>query len=588
MTFFRFLNALSQLYSRHLLVIILLLLVVAALDASAIISLAPILDLLTQKELDKVSPITQRFIEAMKRWGLDGTLFQFLLVFLAFILIKNAIKIFSQYLIEGVRVFVKKDLIGGIYSSFLCARWHFFVSQGHGTLGNVLVREATYISNGFFTTASLIANFFRAICYLGICVYISWQLFFIVLALVAVFLLPFLVLGRLSYQWGEKRKNLENNSMQKILETLGLAKLIIGYGHQKKSITELGKVLEHQRRVDLKAYLLKNSTVPFLEPIGVGILIVTCYIATRQFSIPFSELFIMFYALREGIPLVSHLVGQKNDIQSYLPAWEQLSRLKQQARKEAQQSGNALFYSFSHAVRFKNVDFAYPEHETLLHKIDLEIPKGKMVALAGVSGGGKTTLIDLLMVLYEPTHGEIELDGRPLSHFDVESWRKKIGYVPQESVLFDATIRENLLWSMESANDAEMIRACQLAYADDFIRELPQGYDTLVGNRGVRLSGGQRQRVALARAILRKPELLILDEATSALDSQSELYIQQAIEEISKETTVLVVAHRLSTIAKADCIYVLDNGRIVERGTFEQVTADGGSLFEAARVQGLA
>ena len=211
-----------------------------------------------------------------------------------------------------------------------------------------------------------------------------------------------------------------------------------------------------------------------------------------------------------------------------------------------------------------------------------------MVALAGASGGGKTTLIDLLMVLYEPTHGEIELDGRPLSHFDVRSWRKKIGYVPQESVLFDATIRENLLWSVESANDAEMIRACQLAYADDFIRELPQGYDTLVGNRGVRLSGGQRQRVALARAILRKPELLILDEATSALDSQSELYIQQAIEEISKETTVLVVAHRLSTIAKADCIYVLENGRIVERGTFEQVTAEGGSLFKAAQLQGLA
>ena len=271
-----------------------------------------------------------------------------------------------------------------------------------------------------------------------------------------------------------------------------------------------------------------------------------------------------------------------------MPAWEQVSYLRTKAQREVTPFSGVPFNGFEHDIVFEKLSFSYPDNEPVLPEIDLIIPKGRMIALAGPSGGGKTTLIDLLMRLYEPSSGGIVVDGRLLSAYDVNSWRKSIGYVPQESILFDATIKENLLWSVGKASDVELSRACELAHAYEFIQGLPQGYDTLVGDRGVRLSGGQRQRVALARAILRNPELLILDEATSALDSESELYIQQAIEEISKETTVLVVAHRLSTIAKADCIYVLENGRIVERGTFDQLSADGGSLFEAARLQGLA
>jgi ABC-type multidrug transport system fused ATPase/permease subunit len=210
-----------------------------------------------------------------------------------------------------------------------------------------------------------------------------------------------------------------------------------------------------------------------------------------------------------------------------------------------------------------------------------------MVAIVGESGSGKSTVLDLLMGFYEPVQGEVLLDDIPLSQYDIYSFRHKIGFVPQDTVLFNATVRENLRWGKDDVSQQEMDNACKQAHAYEFIMELPQGYDTEVGDRGVRLSGGQRQRIALARAIMRKPELLLLDEATSALDSQSELLIQQAINDIARQTTIVIVAHRLSTIASADYIYVMENGIIVEHGAYRDLVERNGVFTRMIQLQSL-
>jgi ABC-type multidrug transport system fused ATPase/permease subunit len=252
-----------------------------------------------------------------------------------------------------------------------------------------------------------------------------------------------------------------------------------------------------------------------------------------------------------------------------------------------QKSGQRLFQGFNQEIAIRNLVFAYPGHKPVLSDINIVIPKGKMIALVGKSGAGKSTLIDMIMGFNEPISGQITLDGIPLEEFEIHSYRKRLGYVPQESILFNLTIKDNLLWANSSATDAEIKQACRQANADEFIENFPAGYATLVGDRGVRLSGGQIQRIALARSILRKPDILILDEATSSLDTHSERLIQQAIDGIAKETTVIIIAHRLSTVVNADYIYVIKDGRVIEEGSYARLIQENGEFRSMLQLQAL-
>ncbi len=246
-----------------------------------------------------------------------------------------------------------------------------------------------------------------------------------------------------------------------------------------------------------------------------------------------------------------------------------------------------IFNRIDDGFEYKGVSFSYPGHNSVLNDINITIKKGAMTAIVGESGSGKSTLIDLLLGFYEPDKGVILADKKPLQEFDIYSFRHHIGYVPQDTILFNDTVKNNLLWSNEEATEKDIVEVCKLANTHEFIVNLSDGYDTVVGERGVRLSGGERQRIALARALLRKPELLILDEATSALDSRSELLIKSAIENIAHETTLVVIAHRLSTIISADSIYVLQKGRIVGQGTSAELLNNDGNFSHMAQLQGI-
>jgi len=227
-------------------------------------------------------------------------------------------------------------------------------------------------------------------------------------------------------------------------------------------------------------------------------------------------------------------------------------------------------------VRFENVQFAYEPDRPILKGLSFDVPAGKTVAIVGPSGAGKSTISRLLFRLYDLSSGRILIDGQDISHVTQASLRAAIGMVPQDTVLFNDTIRYNIRYGRWDASDAEVERAAQLAQIDGFIRMSPKGYETQVGERGLKLSGGEKQRVAIARTVLKAPPILVLDEATSALDSHTEREIQDALERVSRNRTSLVIAHRLSTIVTADEIIVLDQGRIAERGTHVQLLASGG------------
>ena len=266
------------------------------------------------------------------------------------------------------------------------------------------------------------------------------------------------------------------------------------------------------------------------------------------------------------------IAGSMGSLNTNAAPLDLLNKLLEPADKQFRRQGGIKFKSIQQSISLRNLTLQYsPELQPALRNLNLELPRGSTVALVGSSGAGKSSIADLLVGLYDATEGEILIDGTPLADFDLISWQQHLGVVSQDTFLFNATIAENISQGSPNATRAQILEAADKAQAAGFICDLPDGYDTLIGERGYRLSGGQRQRLSLARAILRDPELLILDEATSALDTQSERLVQQAIDQFDRQHTVLVIAHRLSTIVKADLICVLDEGQIVEQGSHQEL-----------------
>lgn len=240
---------------------------------------------------------------------------------------------------------------------------------------------------------------------------------------------------------------------------------------------------------------------------------------------------------------------------------------------------------FEKNITYDGVSFGYVKDKPVLKNLNLTIPKGKTVALVGLSGSGKSTIADLLPRFFDPDEGAVRIDGVDIRNFRIEELRALIGYVNQEAILFNDTVARNIALSKANATCDEIKEAAVIAYADEFIRQMPQGYDTNIGDRGGKLSGGERQRISIARALLKNPPILILDEATSALDAESELAVQNALNHLLKDRTTIIIAHRLSTIEHADMIAVLDDGYIVEQGTHAELLALGGryARFQAAQ-----
>jgi ATP-binding cassette, subfamily B, bacterial MsbA len=313
-----------------------------------------------------------------------------------------------------------------------------------------------------------------------------------------------------------------------------------------------------------------NTFLPILLIAGIASLSLLLFGSRNSGVLPSLVTFVVaLQRLNNTFGTIAASLGSLNTNAALL---DLLNKLLEPADKQFRRRGGITFKSLQQAISLRNVTLQYsPELQPALRNLNLDIPRGSTVALVGSSGAGKSSIADLLVGLYDATEGQMLIDGKPLTDFDLISWQQHLGVVSQDTFLFNATIADNISHGSPHGTRAQIVEAAEKAQAAGFISELPDGYDTLIGERGYILSGGQRQRLSLARAILRDPELLILDEATSALDTQSERLVQQAIDQFERQHTVLVIAHRLSTIVKADLICVLEKGQIVEKGNHHEL-----------------
>ncbi|MBF2066455.1 MAG: ABC transporter ATP-binding protein [Calothrix sp. C42_A2020_038] len=367
-----------------------------------------------------------------------------------------------------------------------------------------------------------------------------------------------------------------------VTEIITGIRVVKSFHAEARELKRAEESLQNRYNADLKGYKYYSASAPVTETVGISVLLVIILIGANFFltstnsTLPILLTFTV--TLMRILPKVTILNSFRSQIYLFRGYYEEVQGFLHNTDNLKLPDGQKSYSGLNSELIFKNVTFTFPNNTApTLHNISLEIIKGKTTAIVGSSGSGKSTLVDLIMRFYDPEQGSICVDGIDIRYLQIGSFRSAIAMVSQDTFLFDVSVRENIRYGRPNATEAEVITAAKQAYAFDFIQDLPQGLDTIVGSRGARLSGGQRQRIAIARAILCNPDILILDEATSALDSNSERIVQQAIEAVSKDRTVIVIAHRLSTIEKADKIIVLQDGCLLEQGTHQE-------LLESRRV----
>ena len=556
------------LYPKHFLLLFLLLLLEGLVAAGTILSMVPLADYLLDQSLSEPNKVTVVTIFLFNKLGIGVDFWSFGLLFASLNLINGIFKVAIRYSILRIKYVILFDLFNNALVAFYSAKWDFFSKSEHGYLLNTLNKEMNTIGDTLGHLATQLAQVVQFLVYLSVPFLLNPTMTITAIFLALLFSGPFILLNRISYKFGKLNTSTSNKLLGVLHETLQAAKIILGFGEQKKSILRFLFAFKDHVAATLKSQTLAASVPALFAPFGILAAVIALGLAIKSgHNLP--ELVAVLWSLLASFPILSSLLHTNISINNFIPSYEQLAKLREQAKSSAEEVGDIIFDSLKKGIIFDDVSFSYEDNVKTLSNIDIKVLPGEMTAIVGESGSGKSTIVDLILGLQSPNSGEILVDDITFNKWNQNSFRKKVGYVPQDSILFYSSIRDNLLWSVEESSDEELWRALKLSNSDKFVLSLPQGIETIVGDRGVRLSGGQRQRIALARALLRRPELLILDEATSSLDTESEIAIQNSIENLSKNMAILVVAHRLSTISKADKVYVMQAGKLVEKGSFD-------------------
>lgn len=508
-------------------------------------------------------------------------------LFLAFMtFLKTGAYFLSSAMIIPIRTGIVRDIRNQLYHKITSLSLGFFSEERKGDIIARMSGDVQEVENSIMSSLDMLfKNPILIVAYFTALVVISWQLTIFTILFVPGFGWFMGFVGRKLKAQSTEAQSLWSDTMSMVEETLGGLRIIKAFCAESKMNAAFAKVNGLYRDHIMRVNIRQQMAHPMSEFLGTILIVIVLW---------FGGILVLDYGRIDGPTIIFYLVmlysiinplkefaKASYNIPKGLASMDRIDKILQAEIEIKDKENPAHISSFEHQIEFRNVSFAYTDHRNnelvyVLKNINLVIPKGKTVALVGQSGSGKSTMVDLIPRYYDVQEGEVLIDGINVKDLAVHDLRQLIGNVNQEAILFNASFKDNIRFGKTDATEEEIANAAKIANAYNFITQSEQGFDTNIGDRGGRLSGGQRQRVSIARAILKNPPILILDEATSALDTESERLVQDALEKLMKTCTTVAVAHRLSTIKNADEICVLHEGRIVERGTHEDLIAKNG------------
>ena len=538
--------------------------------------------------------IKERVLTTVNEFLLRGTnqerLIRICVVIFILVLAKNLTGYVQAILMAYVGLSIIRDLREMIFLKFTSLPLSFFHQHKTGELISRASNDVEIAHNCVnISFTNLVRDPIFIVMYVGMAFILSWKLTLMAVVLMPVSLIGIVQIGKKMRKYSHRQQESLANLTSVLHETIYGIRVIKAFAMEN---FENRKFLDHSRRLFreiFKLHRVGRATSPLTEQLSVAVGLLLLWYGGRQVlggdSLSPDHFLLFLFLIFSLVHPVKELGTVHTKIQEGMAAADRIfDVLDTEPEVKDTRAGEILADPQGH-VEFREVEFSYLPGEPVLRGINLEVRPGEMIALVGSSGGGKSTLVDLIPRFYDPVSGQVLIDGKDLKDLNLASVRGAMGIVTQEVILFNDTVGANIAYGAADVSSERIIAAARTANAHEFISRMPQGYDTLIGDRGVKLSGGQRQRLSSARAILKDPPILLLDEATSALDTESELLVQEAIDRLVQSRTTIVIAHRLSTIKNVDRIYVLDRGRFVQQGTHAELIAQKGPYQELYNLQ---
>jgi len=553
------------------LVVVCLNIAVGLMSSISIVMLVPMLDLLdVNLGSDNAFEILLRPFLALSYYQRAAVIISiFVLLILLRAILNRLATVEQNKLLEKYEMSLRSSLYDGLTQT----SWEKLSGLKYADLINLFTTQCRQARICLQWTIALIGSAATAIMQLVIACFMSLPVTAMVVAVGFGFLVLFRPVQKKSKAYGEKVIEVNRNLHREIQDQLSGIKEIRAYGVEETHAQRFENISREYYDTSLKMTQLR--VMPQLcYSVAAAVMIAFAFIfSVLVLDTGTAQLMVLVYIFSRLWPVFSSWQGQLQNIHSYLPATEKIEQALQEFNRTEQiRAEQAECIEFARELAFENVSFSYETgRDEVLHNVSFSLPFGSVTALVGRSGAGKSTTADLLLGLLSPKSGRILVDGIPLTEQNLSSWHQSIGYVPQEPMLLGVSVKENLLRFHPEATEEEITEALKQAQAWKFVEKLEHGFDTVIGDKGVRLSGGQRQRIVLARVLLGKPKLIILDEATSALDYESENAVRETIRSLKGKSTVLIIAHRLATIRGADRAIVLEDGQVAEQGSMQEL-----------------